>query len=346
MFERKIYLDYLRIFACFAVLMIHVASSGRWDSTSNEWAISTFYLVLVNWCVPMFVFISGALFLDPNRTISTRILFKKYILRIVIILIFWSVIYAIMLAFRKDISLFSFVKAVLQGGEGYHLWYLYLCIGLYLLVPIFRSFTNDTEKCIYFCLLWILYWLIDIFSRIGLSEMSFFIAPFEKIEHNIFVGFAGYLVLGYLLSVVKLNKLQRFIIYFFGSLSVILSYWFGVFMSVKTNTFETITFTSFSYVLEPVSLITTSALFVFAKYNLNTYFTENVEKIVRVLSDYTLGIYLVHLLVLYIIFELLKVTIVSFNPLFSIPIITLLSFLTSSIIVYILKKMPGLKYIC
>lgn len=94
--ERKIYCDYLRIIATFAVVVLHVSASN-WCSTDvngMEWQAFNFYDSIVRWSVPIFVMISGSLFL--GRDIPIKRIYEKYILRMIIAFIFWSVFYALM----------------------------------------------------------------------------------------------------------------------------------------------------------------------------------------------------------------------------------------------------------
>ena len=82
--NRIAFLDYLRVCSIFFVIMIHVATQNLWamDVNSFAWQTFNFYDCLSRWCVPVFVMISGALFLTKTITISQ--IYKKYILRLLI----------------------------------------------------------------------------------------------------------------------------------------------------------------------------------------------------------------------------------------------------------------------
>lgn len=69
--KRILYLDILRIMAIIAVVMLHVSAQRFYVSfPSYEWEIRMFFNSMVRWGVPIFVMISGALFLDPQKKIS------------------------------------------------------------------------------------------------------------------------------------------------------------------------------------------------------------------------------------------------------------------------------------
>ena len=77
------YLDYLRVMAAAAVIMIHV-SAQNWDNVpvmSSDWIIFNLYNSLAQWAVPMFLMLSGALMLDPGKPFQIRTLYRKNILR-------------------------------------------------------------------------------------------------------------------------------------------------------------------------------------------------------------------------------------------------------------------------
>lgn len=66
--SRVIYLDILRIIAAFFIVVLHTAvtSLDSFGTTSWEWNVSNFYDSISRWAVPVFVMISGALFLNKE----------------------------------------------------------------------------------------------------------------------------------------------------------------------------------------------------------------------------------------------------------------------------------------
>ena len=70
--QRTIYFDYLRVLATFAVMILHISAQnwGACDVQSFDWQVFNFFDSIVRWSVPIFVMISGALFL--NRDIPLK----------------------------------------------------------------------------------------------------------------------------------------------------------------------------------------------------------------------------------------------------------------------------------
>lgn len=67
--KRRYYLDVLRIVAICAIVLLHVAGSYWYQLSvyTSEWQAINLYDCITRWGVPVFVMISGALFLDPAR---------------------------------------------------------------------------------------------------------------------------------------------------------------------------------------------------------------------------------------------------------------------------------------
>ena len=129
--SRIYYLDYLRIFCCFFVVLIHVSAKYYYDSDLNtySWKIAYYYDGLSRFSLPNFFMISGALFL--NRDLSYKIIFNKYIKNILVHLILWSIIYALI---NKNIPTKNIKMKLFEIIKGhYHLWYLFATIGIMLL---------------------------------------------------------------------------------------------------------------------------------------------------------------------------------------------------------------------
>lgn len=73
--SRTAYFDYLKIIATFAVVVIHTVAK-KWYSAgveSTEWQILNLYDSLSRWAVPIFVMVSGALFLDEKNRFHINI---------------------------------------------------------------------------------------------------------------------------------------------------------------------------------------------------------------------------------------------------------------------------------
>lgn len=129
--QRVAYLDYLRLVAILGVITIHVATSlnfYRQDYASLNWQILNFWDGLSRFCVPVFIMISGAIFLNPDFELSWEKLFKKYLRRIVVRYLIWQLIYCGWYYFAKEGDLVTVAKFLIGSYD--HLWYLLMIAGL------------------------------------------------------------------------------------------------------------------------------------------------------------------------------------------------------------------------
>ena len=80
--KRIVYLDYLRVFAAFAVICIHLLKYGSVEFHSVEWWTYTAYNSLIRWAVPVFVMISGVFFSGQQKNLTVEKTILKQHLKI------------------------------------------------------------------------------------------------------------------------------------------------------------------------------------------------------------------------------------------------------------------------
>jgi surface polysaccharide O-acyltransferase-like enzyme len=151
--KRTRYLNALRVLAVVGVIMIHVFSplNGYFALALTDRELY-FCAVLRNcwqWCVPLFVMISGVIFLDSQKEITSEKILKKYFPRVVLALFIFGVPYAFLEMFFGARYRFNFsligasVMNVFYGKLWDHMWYLYMIAGIYLILPLLKTFVNN-----------------------------------------------------------------------------------------------------------------------------------------------------------------------------------------------------------
>ena len=141
------YLDILRWTAIAMVVMLHVIS-GVSDTIAvemNQGQKIVYETVknLMTAGVPIFLMISGALFLTPEKKITIERLLKHYVRRILLALLIFGTVFAVMelVMTERTFSLTMVGKGflmTLSGNTWAHMWYLYELIGLYLITPLLK----------------------------------------------------------------------------------------------------------------------------------------------------------------------------------------------------------------
>lgn len=145
---RKQFLDVLRVLATCAVVLMHVLT-GAVDvmdaSIMPEYrGLVLSVMDLVTWCVPVFLLISGYLFLNPERKISYPVMMRKYCRRIALAILLFGVPYACseLIVTEQTLRMGMIPEAVrltLTGNTWSHMWYLYLILFLYLITPLLKK---------------------------------------------------------------------------------------------------------------------------------------------------------------------------------------------------------------
>ena len=223
------WIDFLRILACFMVLISHSCDAfvGTFDNSST-FHQGVFWGSIVRACVPIFAMMSGILLFPVKTDLAT--FYKKRIGRIIVPLIFWSIVlpiaFFVYLNFIKsspsaliDMNNFTMQATITKiytaifnfNYDTTPLWYMYMLIGLYLIIPIIGSWLNQaTKKDIqYFLAFWIVTLLIPYIKMI--APTLGYAGNYDQMEiwgvcnwnefgtFYYFSGFLGYIVLAYYL---------------------------------------------------------------------------------------------------------------------------------------------------
>ncbi|WP_442951990.1 acyltransferase [Orrella sp. JC864] len=140
-------LDAARWIAALAVVLLHCAAvpvSGSEPYGSPGWVSANLYDSAVRWCVPVFVMISGALLLAPARREGLPRFYMRRTARILLPLAFWTLFYLGWSALLERLDgtptdPWAWLTRLSEGRPYYHLWYLYMIVGLYLFAPFVRD---------------------------------------------------------------------------------------------------------------------------------------------------------------------------------------------------------------
>ena len=343
--NRIIYADIMRIISIFLVVMLHV-SGVLWTSlnvTTLDWSIINIYNSLSRCCVQIFVMLSGMFLLNPNKNISDKSIYTKYLPRIIISLLFWSSVYLI--TFPINIEQIKFIIiSILKGNTNYHLWFLYMLIGLYIVTPILRIITkNATKSQIEYFL------IIGIIISILIPSLSQYF-PFSFISMNINKMYLymprSYLIfylLGFYLTNFNIKNSTKKIIHILGVLGALFTILITQYISLKNLAPKD----SWQGVFSMNTLLYSVSIFIFLKDWLEKIkFLNKSIKFINILSNCSFGVFLTHDLFIRYLIRYGILTAELENPIIIMPLITLCIFILSTLLSYIINKIPILnKYI-
>lgn len=144
------YIHKLRIVAIYLVVTAHVAI---WLAMAEEaftfnWWMGGWLFYLAHVSIPVFVMISGALLLDDSRRESAGQFYRRRMIRVGVPLVAWTAVYLAVRVFldREELSAGRAIVLILTGNPYYHLWFLYMIVGLYLVTPALRTFVRSAGR--------------------------------------------------------------------------------------------------------------------------------------------------------------------------------------------------------
>ncbi|WP_109471313.1 acyltransferase [Ornithinimicrobium cavernae] len=135
------WVTWLRIVAIYAVVMIHTVGStaaGPGSTTTVDGWVARALDFSLMWAVPVFVMLSGALALDPQRFRGTGAYLRKRVWRLVPAIVFWNVVYlAYLIATQPNWgeNWRDALGLVLVGGVAPHLYFFWIVLGLSVITP-------------------------------------------------------------------------------------------------------------------------------------------------------------------------------------------------------------------
>ena len=336
------WIDLIRVVAVFQVILVHLSYVifFKVDLLSSDWAAANFYDSFSRMGVPLFFMVSGFLLLGKSEPFSD--FFRKRFVKVGIPTLFWSVAYLLwsVEAYRNGkMSLLgialSMLKTIYLGDVEIHLWFLYILIGIYLVVPILRVFVSAASRreLTYFILLWFLATpLLELTQRLlGLQT---------ALGIPVVAGYVGYFMLGYHLADVQLGRRGR-ILCALGCIIAIAATFFGTnILSAATGPIDAYFYSYFS----PPTVLASVCGYLLLK-DLGSYLGW-AGNAFRTVSATSFGIFLIHIFVV----ELLRKGDLGFRlyswmapSVYMIPFTALGVFIGSFMIVFALQKIPVLK---
>jgi surface polysaccharide O-acyltransferase-like enzyme len=188
--------DLCRVVAIYGVILIHSCGAFFYaydKAPMSDWLAANALDSMVRVAVPLFVMISGAMLLKPGMPIATPREVLWRVAKVLIPLIFWSAAHL----YRNN-ALGNYGQGLLtifSRPAMYHLWFVYMIIGLYMIMPflqmVYEALRTRPAMCAYFFVVWFLiscvplYWPLPVLGIMQLGS---------------FLGYGGFFILGGLIA--------------------------------------------------------------------------------------------------------------------------------------------------
>lgn len=328
------HLDFLRFIASFAVIAIHVLGPFRYlygDIPDSDWLAAMGINSATRWAVPVFIMISGALLLSSERDFNCEHYLSKRLSKVAIPFIGWSLIYAFVGGFVEggwsSITTLKIIENSPNEPVWYHLWFFYDFIPLYFvipfLIPLLKKISPELIKLI--VVAWLLLFLMN-----WLKVESF-------LRQNLIL-YTGYLILGwYLMNRDNAKELKYWLI---AGVSMLLLNFFGSWqLAVESGQYS-----SFYMGYKTLNTVLIAGMLFVLAQSYADKIQGQLRMLISVIAKYSLGIYLLHPLLLIPVRNLDNGYYDWFGSNWlAIPIITLLVMFLSLFCTMLLVKIPVFK---
>lgn len=329
--KRIVWIDILRVIGVIGVILIHVVSNTINTFGGLSPSAHTFYCFIhyfTSFAVPLFVMISGMMFLGKTD-LTFKDVFKKYLLKISLIIFVIGSVMILMeeIFISKNVSLDLIRRLFLrliEGDSWAHMWYLYLVFGLYLLTPVFVLITKNIKEKDYKTFLIILF-IISILIP-SLDKLFGIKIAFNKLNIS---GYIFYYFYGYYLYKYSVSKKFKIINYVISILCIAYTFYRAIHINSLDNVY------SYTTLVPCMLASSTILLFKDKKY-------KNGE-FVNTIGVCSLGIYVLHQFFINIIYKVIKFDMIVRYPYIGLALYFIIILTSSFLLTYFLRKIPFIK---
>lgn len=348
--SKILWIEELRILAAFAIILLHVAST-RVKSTGllfeDCYVWLSFYHTITRFAVNCFIMITGALLLRPEKELTISVMLKKYLPKVIVLFCVWSAVYVVAdnakaIAGGAEISVSALCKSFISGH--YHMWYLYMLAGLYLITPILKEITKNKKLVEYFIVLAIIFYLLPSTLQLWkpVYNMLQTVTNSKMIFHFV-RGYTLYYLMGHYLVTYELKKWQKYLIYLGGAVGILYGIAGGIYFSRATGATTQIPYNNGTI---NIFLFSSAVFLFFLEHCGKKAVSEKRAALLRTMGSSMLGVYLLHPLFVDAFAAKVMERLDYAYLWIVIPALALLIFAVCLLITLLLKKLPLLgKYI-
>lgn len=328
--NRILYLDFIRIIACVMIIAMHapIPNTGL-----GSYVLSIDSLLTAPG-IGLFVMVSGALLLPVNM--PTRLFLKKRFGKIIGPIVFWTLFYFCMAPYIETVNrgngMWSFLSLPFSSQFNSVLWFMYMLAGLYLLAPILSAWLKQTtqKELEFYLFLWLVSMCYPLIRTIVVVDENC-----SGILYY-FRGYAGYFLLGY--------YLKKYVRYLIWKCLFLMAVPLMVATIVKLLQVSVDFYDMFWYLSVFVAMMCV-ACFLFVKgFDVEFDMTSKWQSFIITLSNCCFGIYLAHIFVMRsILWEWSFLQ--SIGGGMQILLVTILTFVSSFIITWVISYFPLAEYI-
>ena len=354
--NRIAFLDYMRIFACFLVMLVH-ASENFYGAASGEMAGPVSMLAnsadrlwvsvydgFSRMSVPLFMMVSAFLLVPMREGQSTFSFYRRRAIRILPALFIFMILYSTLpmlwgqIDMQTSLTDLSRIFLNFPSLAG-HFWFMYPLIGIYLFIPMISPWLRNASAREERFFLW-LFLLSTCIPYLNRFSGEVFGQCFWNEYHMLwyFSGYLGYLILAhYIRTHIDWSARKRIAIGIpltvVGAAATILSFYVQAEPGVTLVT--PVLEIGWAFCTINVVILTAGMFLIFTAIP-----QHKVSASIASISNLTYGMYLMHIFWLYPWVIVFKETL-ALPTVAAIPSIALATFVSSLVVSKIISVIPG-----
>jgi surface polysaccharide O-acyltransferase-like enzyme len=340
--NRNLSFEMLRVIAAFMVLSIHATIYYWKDCPVDNIEYLAYNIVncLGRCSIPIFLMISGYFMLRREPKSIGHILKKAG--RLIFVYVIWSALYAIIEFRSGEITIYNWLYYFVN--EKFHLWYLPVMACIYIMFPLLYAITHfENGKYVKYAVILFFVFGICRCTLIAIFQNESLITAILNKSSVELCGYVGYFILGYYLGTIDSGRIKVKNLAVLFAVSFILPLVITQILAVVYKTQMNIFNSSYS-IFNCMQGVALFLIFKKSSYDWNKH--ERFGKIIVSLSKASLGIYLIHPFILERLDFSFGINTKMCNAFISLPIVSVLAFVVSYVVITVVKKIPALKYIC
>lgn len=356
--NKKLYFEIMRIIAIFLVIFNHTDENGfflfsKYGTDTPHFWVYLFLSIFCKCAVFIFFAISGALLLG-RETKSLKDLWRKKILKMVIILVVFSLAYYIVdiAKYNEPFNFGYFVQRMYEKTTKYHLWYLYAYIAFLVSLPFLQNLVKNLKKKHFYYMIG-----IAVFFRMVLPIVEYLCSHGKvTMNENLKVSWLVstivlYPCIGYFLEhKVEATKKKVVGLWVFNLATIGIAMLMTFIRGQDRGNYNRSTSQMFHKTFQ---LINCACVFLTVKYfcvrkKAKKRGHERLKKVIVELGGCMFGVYLIHMFLLqseWVGGVFVGLTAVGVNRMLAALLVTAMVMLISTVIVFVVRKIPGVKRI-
>ncbi len=334
----KKYISVLNVIACLSVVLLH-ANGTFWSfEYSRTWISADIIESVFYFAVPVFFMITGCTLIDYPDRYDTKTYLKKRFSKTLIPFLFWSgigLVYQTLLGriVFGDLTIKLLIDYLINANIVSIYWFFIPLFAIYLCIPFFAKIEKQHRQetfryMIFLCFIFNIA-LPLVFSLLGINYNG-------SMTLSVGSGYLFWIMIGYYIDHYEISKRNRIIIYFAGVMGLLMHICGTWFLSYRDGAINR-TFKGYNNL---PSVLYAIAIFLAFKQLDKKNKMDTIFRLTQWIHPSTFGIYLIHWYIIDILVSGLHIN----NQTLTFRLGGgVLIFLSSAVIVWVLKKIPGIR---